>query len=238
MVGNGMGAKNGIMFKTAVSLENAGKTEIVALDKTGTITSGEPRVTDVLPAAGVSRRGADRGSVCTGAEERTSAGKSNSWLMARNAAENRRKWQSLQAVPGNGLTGVCNGKFLAGGNRAFIERKTAGGSERGGGALPSVRGACKSGKDTAVFLCRDGKLLGVIAVADVIKEDSPRAVRELQNMGIRVVMLTGDNERTAKAIGAQAGVDEVIAGVLPDGKEAVIRRLKEQGPYGNGRRWN
>ena len=227
MVGNGMGAKNGIMFKTAVSLENAGKTEIVALDKTGTITSGEPKVTDVLPAAGVSEEELTEAAFALEQKSEHPLAKA---ILAYGTERGRKPQEvaEFEAVPGNGLTGVCNGKFLAGGNRAFMEKKTAGGSKEAEELYRQSEELANQGK-TPLYFCADGKLLGVIAVADVIKEDSPRAVRELQNMGIRVVMLTGDNERTAKAIGAQAGVDEVIAGVLPDGKEAVIRRLKEQG---------
>lgn len=224
MVGNGMGAKNGIMFKTAVSLENAGKTEIVALDKTGTITGGEPKVTDVLPAKGVSEEELTEAAFALEQKSEHPLAKA---ILAYGTERGRKPQEvtEFEAVPGNGLTGVCNGKFLAGGNRAFIEKKAAGGSDE---LYRQAEELANQGK-TPLYFCADGKLLGVIAVADVIKEDSPRAVRELQNMGIRVVMLTGDNERTAKAIGAQAGVDEVIAGVLPDGKEAVIRKLKEQG---------
>ena len=229
MVGNGMGAKNGIMFKTAVSLENAGKTEIVALDKTGTITSGEPRVTDVLPAEGISEE------VLTAAAfalEQKSEHPLAKAILAYAVESGMKPVEvtEFEAVPGNGLTAKCDGRVLYGGNRAFIERKTGinKDSKAGSGLYRQSEELANQGK-TPLYFCADGKLLGVIAVADVIKEDSPRAVRELQNMGIRVVMLTGDNERTAKAIGAQAGVDEVIAGVLPDGKEAVIRRLKEQG---------
>ena len=227
MVGNGMGAKNGIMFKTAVSLENAGKTEIVALDKTGTITSGEPKVTDVLPAAGVSEEELTEAAFALEQKSEHPLAKA---ILAYGTERGRKPQEvaEFEAVPGNGLTGVCNGKFLAGGNRAFMEKKTAGRSKEAEELYRQSEELANQGK-TPLYFCADGKLLGVIAVADVIKEDSPRAVRELQNMGIRVVMLTGDNERTAKAIGAQAGVDEVIAGVLPDGKEAVIRRLKEQG---------
>ena len=223
MVGNGMGAKHGIMFKTAVSLENAGKTEIVALDKTGTITSGEPKVTDLYPIAPVTEEAL---LLAAGALEQKSE-----HPLARAVLELAKErgidcgdLTEFTAVPGNGLTGRRGTSFLAGGNAAFIG---------GQATIPEAAKAmaeqyAKQGK-TPLFFSENGSLLGIIAVADVIKEDSPRAVRELQNMGIRVVMLTGDNERTAQAIGAEAGVDEVIAGVLPDGKEAVIRTLKEQG---------
>lgn len=223
MVGNGMGAKHGIMFKTAVSLENAGKTEIVALDKTGTITSGEPKVTDLYPIAPVTEKAL---LLAAGAlEQKSEHPLARAVLeLAKERGMDCGDLTEFTAVPGNGLTGRRGTSFLAGGNAAFI----------GGQAMiPEAAKAMaeqysKQGK-TPLFFSENGRLLGIIAVADVIKEDSPGAIRELQNMGIRVVMLTGDNERTAQAIGAEAGVDEVIAGVLPDGKEAVIRTLKEQG---------
>ena len=223
MVGNGMGAKHGIMFKTAVSLENAGKTEIVALDKTGTITSGEPKVTDMYPIAPVTEEAL---LLAAGAlEQKSEHPLARAVLvLAKERGMDCGDLTEFTAVPGNGLTGRRGTSFLAGGNAAFIG---------GQATIPEAAKAmaeqyAKQGK-TPLFFSENGSLLGIIAVADVIKEDSPRAVRELQNMGIRVVMLTGDNERTAQAIGAEAGVDEVIAGVLPDGKEAVIRTLKEQG---------
>ena len=223
MVGNGMGAKHGIMFKTAVSLENAGKTEIVALDKTGTITSGEPKVTDLYPIAPVTEKAL---LLAAGAlEQKSEHPLARAVLeLAKERGMDCGDLTEFTAVPGNGLTGRRGASFLAGGNAAFIG---------GQATIPEAAKAmaeqyAKQGK-TPLFFSENGSLLGIIAVADVIKEDSPRAVRELQNMGIRVVMLTGDNERTAQAIGAEAGVDEVIAGVLPDGKEAVIRTLKEQG---------
>ena len=223
MVGNGMGAKHGIMFKTAVSLENAGKTEIVALDKTGTITSGEPKVTDLYPIAPVTEEAL---LLAAGAlEQKSEHPLARAVLkLAKERGMGCGDLTEFTAVPGNGLTGRRGTSFLAGGNAAFIG---------GQATIPEAAKAmaeqyAKQGK-TPLFFSENGSLLGIIAVADVIKEDSPRAVRELQNMGIRVVMLTGDNERTAQAIGAEAGVDEVIAGVLPDGKEAVIRTLKEQG---------
>ncbi len=250
MVGNGMGAKHGILFKTAVSLEETGKVEIVALDKTGTITSGEPRVTDLCPAEGTR---AD--SIGAGHTDRDDASTDQAGGAAADSAEERlldaafalerrsehplakavlalaqergltaRETEDFQALPGNGLSGVCEGRRLAGGNLEFIrtQAKVSVEMERVAAAL------AEEGK-TPLFFSEDGRLLGIIAVADVVKEDSPQAVRELQNMGIRVVMLTGDNERTAKAIGARSGVDEVIAGVLPDGKESVIRSLQKQG---------
>ena len=223
MVGNGMGAKHGIMFKTAVSLENAGKTEIVALDKTGTITSGEPKVTDLYPIAPVTEEAL---LLAAGAlEQKSEHPLARAVLkLAKERGMDCGDLTEFTAVPGNGLTGRRGTSFLAGGNAAFIG---------GQATIPEAAKAmaeqyAKQGK-TPLFFSENGSLLGIIAVADVIKEDSPRAIRELQNMGIRVVMLTGDNERTAQAIGAEAGVDEVIAGVLPDGKEAVIRTLKEQG---------
>ncbi len=223
MVGNGMGAKHGIMFKTAVSLENAGKTEIVALDKTGTITSGEPKVTDLYPVAPVTEEMLLQAAGAL--EQKSEHPLARAVLaLAKERGMDCDDLTGFTAVPGNGLTGMRGTSRLAGGNAAFIG---------GQATIPEAARAmaqqyAEQGK-TPLFFSENGKLLGIIAVADVIKEDSPRAVRELQNMGIRVVMLTGDNERTAQAIGAQAGVDEVIAGVLPDGKEAVIRSLKEQG---------
>ena len=223
MVGNGMGAKHGIMFKTAVSLENAGKTEIVALDKTGTITSGEPKVTDLYPIAPVTEKAL---LLAAGAlEQKSEHPLARAVLeLAKERGMDCGDLTEFTAVPGNGLTGRRGTSFLAGGNAAFI----GGQATIPEAAKTMAEQYAKQGK-TPLFFSENGSLLGIIAVADVIKEDSPRAVRELQNMGIRVVMLTGDNERTAQAIGAEAGVDEVIAGVLPDGKEAVIRTLKEQG---------
>ena len=223
MVGNGMGAKTGILFKTAVSLEEAGKTDIVALDKTGTITSGEPRVTDLIPAEGVTEEELlFYANALEGRSEHPLAG-----AVTRYAEEmgiETKETKDFKALPGNGLTAVLDGKRLTGGNYKFVSEKVkvSGTVERRAGELS------EEGK-TPLFFARDQKLLGMIAVADVIKQDSPQAVEELRGMGIRVVMLTGDNERTARAIGRLAGVDEVIAGVLPDGKEAVIRNLREQG---------
>lgn len=251
MVGSGMGAKNGIMFKTAVSLEETGKVQIVALDKTGTITSGEPRVTDIYTAEGVteeelvacaaalekkSEHPLARAVLCYEEERTKEAG--NAAQHGENAKEPEKEAVSdygkaiaeaeeiteFTALPGNGLTGTWGGIRLVGGNLTLIEKYAK--------VDEAVRRRAEdfagSGK-TPLFFARDEMLLGVIAVADVIKEDSPKAVKELQNMGIHVVMLTGDNERTAQAIGRQAGVDQVIAGVLPDGKEQVVRTLKEKG---------
>ena len=224
MVGNGMGAKNGIMFKTAVSLEETGKTQIVALDKTGTITSGEPRVTDMIPAAGVTE---EELLAYAYALEKKSEHPLARAVITKAEEENAvcvREAEDFHAVPGNGLTGILAGVKLSGGNLNFISRNAV----IPDGAVKRAEKLSAEGK-TPLFFSRNGMFIGMIAVADVIKEDSPRAVKELQNMGIHVVMLTGDNERTAKAIGAQAGVDEVIAGVLPDGKESVIRSLKKKG---------
>ena len=223
MVGNGMGAKHGILFKTAVSLEEAGKVQIVALDKTGTITSGEPRVTDIIPAADIQEDQLLRfahalesksehplaRAILQKAEEKQ--------MMAADVTD-------FQALPGNGLKARMDGDALVGGNLKFVSGLMNISDEM----KQKAETLAEAGK-TPLFFGRNGKFIGMIAVADVIKEDSPQAVRELQNMGIRVVMLTGDNERTAKAIGQQAGVDEVIAGVLPEGKESVIRALKQKG---------
>lgn len=223
MVGNGMGAKNGILFKTAASLEVTGKTEIVALDKTGTITSGEPRVTELIPAEGSSEGELLR---CAYVLERKSEHPLAKAVLLKGMENNlsEEEVDGFQALPGNGLSGWLDGSFLQGGNETYISKE----AEIPKALLEKAAKLAEQGK-TPLYFARDGRVLGIIAVADVIKEDSPQAIRELQNMGIRVVMLTGDNERTAKAIGAQAGVDEVIAGVLPDGKESVIRRLKKQG---------
>ncbi len=224
MVGNGMGAKNGIMFKTAVSLEETGKTQIVALDKTGTITSGEPKVTDMIPADGVTE---DELLAAAYALEKKSEHPLAHAILVRakeKGVDERLETEEFQAVPGNGLSGRLGEDWLAGGNLKFI-----GGNAEITDEIRRKAEELAEGGKTPLFFSRNGKLIGIIAVADVIKEDSPQAVRELQNMGIHVVMLTGDNERTAKAIGAQAGVDEVIAGVLPDGKESVIRSLKRKG---------
>lgn len=223
MVGNGVGAKNGILFKTAVSLEEAGKVDIVALDKTGTITTGQPKVTDILPVDGISEQEL--------LETAFSLEKKSEHPLAKAIVEygNEKKFtvpvvEDFQAVPGNGLTGTLNNKTLIGGNLLFIE-KSLSISEK---IKHSAEQLASAGK-TPLFFAKENRLLGMIAVADVIKEDSPQAIKELKAMGIHVVMLTGDNERTAKAIGEQAGVDNVIAGVLPDGKESVIRALGEKG---------
>ena len=224
MVGNGMGAKNGIMFKSAVSLEETGKTQIVALDKTGTITSGEPKVTDMIPADGVTE---DELLAAAYALEKKSEHPLAHAILVRakeKGVDERLETEEFQAVPGNGLSGRLGEDWLAGGNLKFI-----GGNAEITDEIRKKAEELAEGGKTPLFFSRNGKLIGIIAVADVIKEDSPQAVRELQNMGIHVVMLTGDNERTAKAIGAQAGVDEVIAGVLPDGKESVIRSLERKG---------
>ena len=223
MVGNGMGAKHGILFKTAVSLEETGKVEIVALDKTGTITSGEPKVTDLVPAPGVSETELLRLAY---ALERKSEHPLARAILQRAEAEGltAEEVTGFQALPGNGLTALWNGGTLSGGNLNFIGSQT----QVPAAIQAQAEQLAEQGK-TPLFFARDGQLAGIIAVADVIKADSPQAVRELQNMGIHVVMLTGDNARTAKAIGRQAGVDEVIAGVLPDGKESVIRNLQRKG---------
>ena len=223
MVGNGLGAKNGILFKTAVSLEETGKTEIVALDKTGTITQGEPRVTDVLPAEGMTQ-GALL-SLAAALEQRSEHPLARAVMM--RAEEDRLTAAPVgdfRALPGNGLTATLSGETLLGGSLSFVSSQVD---------VPrSIRqkseALAEEGK-TPLLFAQAGRLAGVIAVADVIKADSPAAIAALRNMGIRVVMLTGDNEKTARAIGRLAGVDEVIAGVLPEGKESVIRRLQAQG---------
>lgn len=223
MVGNGMGAKHGIMFKTAVSLEEAGKVQIVALDKTGTITSGEPKVTDVLPAANHSA--AELLELAYALEQKSEHPLARAIL--GYAEENDVKKQEVgdfTALPGNGLTAVLGKDTLFGGNFKFICNQAAISDT----IQKTSETLAEEGK-TPLFFAKNQELIGIIAVADVIKEDSAQAVKELQNMGISVVMLTGDNQRTAQAIGRQAGVDKVIAGVLPDGKERVIRQLKEQG---------
>ena len=223
MVGNGVGAKNGILFKTAVSLEQTGKVDIVALDKTGTITSGEPRVTDVAPAPGVGQDELVRAAFAL--EQKSEHPLARAVLdYGRTAGLAPEPVTGFAALPGNGLRAVLQGRTLVGGSESFLDSQTR---------VPDAvrregRRLAEQGK-TPLYFAVDGRVLGLIAVADVIKEDSPQAVRELQNMGIHVVMLTGDNERTARAIGAQAGVDEVIAGVLPDGKEQVIRDLQRRG---------
>ena len=223
MVGNGMGAKNGILFKTAVSLEETGKVQIVALDKTGTITNGEPVVTDMVPAEGVTEESLL--ALAASLEKRSEHPLAKAIL--KYVGEQQLTVEDVsefEALPGNGLTAVRNGVKLAGGNYAFIRTQT----EVSEDLLKQSEVLAEQGK-TPMFFVENGRLAGIIAVADTMKEDSRQAVSELRNMGIRVVMLTGDNERTARAIGAQAGVDDVIAGVLPDGKESVIRKLQQYG---------
>ena len=223
MVGNGVGAKHGILFKTAVSLEEAGKVQIVALDKTGTITCGEPKVTDILPAENVTEQ--ELLTLALALEQKSEHPLAKAILQYGEEQQLTASAVSdFQALPGNGLTGVLNGSKLCGGNYQCVAAVAAVPDEM----QQQARTLAESGK-TPLFFSRDNQLLGIIAVADVIKEDSPQAIQELQSMGIQVVMLTGDNEQTAKAIGKQAGVDHVIAGVLPDGKEAVIRKLAAQG---------
>ena len=223
MVGNGLGAKNGILFKTAASLEAAGRTQIVALDKTGTITSGEPRVTDILPAEGVSE--SELLTLAASLEQKSEHPLAKAVLAyAETETIACPDVTDFAALPGNGLSARLDGMEIYGGNAEFIAAKTSVPAE-----LQAEAARLAAEGKTPLFFGGAGRLMGVIAVADTLKEDSPRAIRELQNMGIRVVMLTGDNQRTADAIGRQAGVDEVIAGVLPDGKEAVIRRLQESG---------
>ena len=223
MVGNGLGAKNGILFKTAASLEAAGRTQIVALDKTGTITEGAPRVTDLLPAEGVTET--ELLTLAAALESRSEHPLAKAVLADAEAkAITPPEVTDFAALPGNGLAAKLDGMDIYAGNAAFIQTRLT---------LPAALAQqaeklATEGK-TPLFFGGAGRLLGVIAVADTIKEDSPEAIRQLQNMGIRVVMLTGDNQRTADAIGRQAGVDEVIAGVLPDGKEAVIRQLQASG---------
>ena len=223
MVGNGLGARNGILFKTAASLEAAGRTQIVALDKTGTITSGEPRVTDILPAVGVSE--SELLTLAASLEQKSEHPLAKAVLAyAETETIACPDVTDFAALPGNGLSARLDGMEIYGGNAEFIAAKASVPAE-----LQAEAARLAAEGKTPLFFGGAGRLMGVIAVADTLKEDSPRAIRELQNMGIRVVMLTGDNQRTADAIGRQAGVDEVIAGVLPDGKEAVIRRLQENG---------
>lgn len=223
MVGNGMGAKNGILFKTAVSLEETGKIQVVALDKTGTITSGEPKVTDILPVSTVKEQ--ELLTLAYALEQKSEH------PLAKAIVEKAVEFDiqtdtvsDFQALPGNGLSAKWNGINIYGGNSKFISKK----AEIPEDIRIKAEKLAGEGK-TPLFFCKENQLAGIIAVADVIKQDSPQAIRELQNMGIEVVMLTGDNERTAKAIGKQAGVNEVIAGVLPEGKEAAIRKLQQKG---------
>jgi Cu2+-exporting ATPase len=223
MVGNGVGAKNGILFKNAVSLEQTGKMEIAALDKTGTITRGEPVVTDILPADGQTKNSllAFAGGLEIKSEHPLAK------AVINKISENKitiKETESFEILPGNGLRGTFDGKKAYGGSLTFIGQHVSISTA----AREQAEKLAKEGK-TPLFFAEEGNFMGIIAVADTIKEDSPQAIRELQNMGLRVVMLTGDNEQTAKAIGSQAGVDEVIAGVLPDGKEQVIRDLQKTG---------
>ena len=223
MVGNGLGAKNGILFKTASSLEAAGRTQIVALDKTGTITEGAPRVTDLLPAEGVTET--ELLTLAAALESRSEHPLAKAVLADAEAkAITPPEVTDFAALPGNGLAAKLDGMDIYAGNAAFIQTKLTLPA-----ALAQQAEKLASEGKTPLFFGGAARLLGVIAVADTIKEDSPEAIRQLQNMGIRVVMLTGDNQRTADAIGRQAGVDEVIAGVLPDGKETVIRQLQASG---------
>lgn len=223
MVGNGMGAKNGILFKNAVSLENAGRTQIIALDKTGTITAGEPKVTDILPASDVKEK--DLLYLAVSLEQKSEHPLARAILQCGDEKQiTPGEATDFQALAGNGLVASCKGKMLYGGNYAFISRKLTVPKQ----LQEAAENLAQAGK-TPLFFAQGKQLLGIIAVADVIKEDSPQAIQELRNMGIQVVILTGDNERTAQTIAKQAGVDHVVAGVLPDGKEAVIRKLKEYG---------
>ncbi len=223
MVGNGMGAKNGILFKNAVSLENAGRTQIVALDKTGTITAGEPKVTDILPANNVKEK--DLLYLAVSLEQKSEHPLARAVLQCGEEKQiTPGEVTDFQVLAGNGLVASCKGKMLYGGNYAFISRKLTVPKQM----QEATENLAQAGK-TPLFFAQGKQLLGIIAVADVIKKDSPQAIQELRNMGIQVVMLTGDNEHTAQAIAKQAGVDHVVAGVLPDGKEAVIRKLKEHG---------
>ncbi|WP_303150874.1 heavy metal translocating P-type ATPase [uncultured Ruminococcus sp.] len=223
MVGNGVGAKHGILFKTAVSLEEAGKVQIVALDKTGTITCGEPKVTDILPSEGITPEALL--SMAVSLEQKSEHPLAKA-ILEYGKEQNLQiaEVTEFQALPGNGLTAVLDGHTLYGGNAACIAK-----AARIPDAMQAKAQELANAGKTPLFFSRDDVFLGMIAVADVLKEESPEAIRQLRNMGIQVVMLTGDNEQTAKAIGEQAGVDHVIAGVLPDGKEAVIRKLSKQG---------
>ena len=224
MVGNGMGAKNGIMFKTAVSLEETGKTQIIALDKTGTITSGKPQVTDMVPVEGISEE--ELLSIAYALEKKSEHPLAHAILQKAEEAQihDNLEIKNFLAIAGNGLSGNIDKETVYGGNQRFIEKY----AKIPLSMIKKSEELANQGKTPLFFAC-DEQLIGIIDVAEFIKEDSPQAVKELQNMGIRVVMLTGDNERTAKAIGKQAGVDHVIAGVLPEGKESVIRDLKEKG---------
>lgn len=228
MVGNGVGAKNGILFKTASSLEQTGKIQIVALDKTGTITNGTPEITDLVPAEGISEQELlTLAYVLERKSEHPLAGAIVRYIEQQTDIIEQAtdlEVKEFEALPGNGLSGKVDGAILFGGNASFISQKAAIGEE----IRKQAESLSEEGK-TPLYFAKDGRLLGVIAVADTMKEDSPQAIQELKNMGIHVVMLTGDNERTAQAIGRLAGVDEVVAGVLPEGKESVIRSLKAIG---------
>ena len=223
MVGNGVGARNGILFKTAASSEETGKMQIIALDKTGTITQGQPKVTDILPTSEVTEE--QLFSMAYALESPSEHPLAKAVVQyGENHHLPLQQVTDFQALPGNGLTAKLNGSPVCGGSLQLIRTVTEIPTE----IQHQAEALAKAGK-TPLFFCRDGKLSGIIAVADTIKEESPEAIRQLRNMGIHTVMLTGDNARTANAIGAQVGVDEVIAGVLPDGKESVIRQLKKQG---------
>ncbi len=223
MVGNGVGAKNGILFKTAVSLEETGKMQIVVLDKTGTITNGEPKVTDIIPDKSTTEE--ELLKYAYSLERKSEHPLAKAILaFAEEKQVSAEEVSNFTALPGNGLSAEYQGAILSGGNMKFISTRV-----KVGTVIKYKADKLADEGKTPLFFAKDDQFLGMIAVADVMKEDSPRAIKELQNMGIKVVMLTGDNEKTANAIGTQAGVDEVIAGVLPDGKENVIRRLQEQG---------
>ena len=223
MVGNGMGAKNGILFKTAVSLEKMGKTQIVALDKTGTITQGKPKVTDIIPVNGRSEK--ELLSIAYALEKKSEHPLARAINQkAEQDGLKANEVEQFKTLPGNGLTATYNGTVLSGGSYKFISKQFHVPSQ-----IKEMSDQLSNEGKTPLFFACDKQLCGIIAVADIIKEDSPQAIKEMQNMGIYAVMLTGDNERTAKAIGEKAGVDEVIAGVLPDGKESVIRKLQEKG---------
>ena len=223
MVGNGMGAKNGILFKTAVSLEKMGKTQIVALDKTGTITQGKPKVTDIIPVNGRSEK--ELLSIAYALEKKSEHPLARAINQkAEQDGLKANEVEQFKSLPGNGLTATYNGTVLSGGSYKFISKQFHVPSQ-----IKEMSDQLSNEGKTPLFFACDKQLCGIIAVADIIKEDSPQAIKEMQNMGIYAVMLTGDNERTAKAIGEKAGVDEVIAGVLPDGKESVIRKLQENG---------
>ena len=223
MVGNGMGAKNGILFKTAVSLEKMGKTQIVALDKTGTITQGKPKVTDIIPVNGRSEK--ELLSIAYALEKKSEHPLARAINQkAEQDGLKANEVEQFKSLPGNGLTATYNGTVLSGGSYKFISKQFHVPSQ-----IKEMSDQLSNEGKTPLFFACDKQLCGIIAVADILKEDSPQAIKEMQNMGIYVVMLTGDNERTAKAIGEKAGVDEVIAGVLPDGKESVIRKLQEKG---------